>query len=216
MLKVAVAGLQEETKNYVAALKALGTEPVVTLEAEGTEGFAGLLLPGGGDIDPELFGAENEGSTDIDRELDEKQLAIARMFVEAKKPVLGICKGHQIINVLFGGGIIQDIGSAARHSRVNGSDSVHESTCEAGSILHELYGSVYFTNSAHHQGLSEIGEGLRAISHSDDGVVEAVAHETLPVIGLQWHPERMCFAHRRVDTVDGAKILEHFVSLMEG
>jgi len=215
LLKIAIAGLLEETKCYVAAIMALGAEPVVTLQIDDVNDFDALVLPGGGDIDPELFGACDEGSEDINRELDEKQISIARMFIDAEKPVLGICKGHQVINVVFGGGIIQDLQNSKPHLRINSVDSVHESTAAPGSILEALYGKTYCTNSAHHQGLGRIGEGLCVISHSFDGVVEAIVHERLPIIGLQWHPERMCFDCAREDTVDGALIIRHFLKLAE-
>ena len=215
MLKIAIAGLLEETKCYVAAIMALGAQPVVTLEIDNLDDFDALILPGGGDIAPELFGACDEGSEDINRELDEKQINIARMFINAEKPVLGICKGHQVINVVFGGGIIQDLQNSKPHLRINSIDSVHESSAVPGSILEELYGGTYCTNSAHHQGLGRIGEGLCVISHSFDGVVEAIVHERLPIIGLQWHPERMCFDYAREDTVDGSLIIKHFLGLIK-
>ena len=66
-------------------------------------------------------------------------------------------------------------------------------------------------NSAHHQGVDRLGEGLRVIQRSEDGVVEALVHERLPILCVQWHPERMCLDHRRPDTVDGGKLLESFV-----
>jgi putative glutamine amidotransferase len=202
-MKVAIAGLPEGVKNYVAALEGVGLEPVVTLDMGAACACDGLLLPGGGDIDPALFGQENQGSQGIDRELDEKQLALARRFLADKKPILGICKGHQILNVALGGTLIQDLATAPAH-RYNGQDSVHDCVSLEGSLLRRLYGRRYAVNSAHHQGLARLGQGLRVTSYAADGTVESVEHDTLPVLGVQFHPERMCFQKARPDTVDGA------------
>jgi putative glutamine amidotransferase len=206
-MKVAIGGLPEGVKNYVAALEGVGLEPVVTLDVSAACACAGLLLPGGGDIDPALFGQENQGSQDIDRLLDEKQLALARRFLADKKPVLGICKGHQILNVALGGTLIQDLATAPAH-RYNGQDSVHACVSLEGSLLRRLYGRRYAVNSAHHQGLARLGQGLRVTSYAADGTVESVEHDTLPVLGVQFHPERMCFQKARPDTVDGALLFQ--------
>ena len=213
MKKVAILGIEKNVKNYVAALTGTGLTPMVTLDPAEAALCDGLLLPGGGDIDPALFGAENDGSTDIDRPLDEAQLAAAGLFIQAEKPILGICKGHQIINVRFGGSIIQDLAVAAAHRYVE-KDSVHPVHAFPGSVLERLYGPRFSVNSAHHQGLGTIGKGLRATAFAPDGTVEAIEHDALPILGVQFHPERMCFAKARPDTVDGAAIFEYFKSLL--
>ena len=213
MKKIAVVGHEKDVKNYVAALTETGLAPVVTLDPAEAAQCHGLLLPGGGDIDPALFHAENEGSRDIDRPLDEVQLAVTGLFVQAGKPILGTCKGHQIINVWFGGGIIQDLTVAETHRYV-GQDSVHPIGCLPGSVLDRLYGPRFSVNSAHHQGLGAIGKDLRAVAFAPDGTVEAIEHDTLPILGLQFHPERMCFAKARPDTINGAAIFEYFKNLL--
>lgn len=213
-MKVAIAGTEKNVKYYIAALEGVGLEPVVTTDLTDSEGFAGLLLPGGGDIDPALFGEENRGSREVDRALDEKQLYMTGLFVRAKKPILGICKGHQVINVYFGGSVIQDLATAPAH-QYHGEDNIHPCVSLENTLLRRLYGPRYVTNSAHHQGLARIGEGLRVTSFAADGAVESIAHETLPILGLQWHPERMCFARARPDTVDGEPVFRYFQSLMD-
>ena len=91
MLKVAIAGILKDVPNYINAIKAVGLEPVVTLEADNIVEYAGLLLPGGGDIEPSIYGQDNNGSESINKELDKKQLRLFHLFNSAEKPILGIC-----------------------------------------------------------------------------------------------------------------------------
>ena len=95
-----------------------------------------------------------------------------------------------------------------------GKDQVHPTYTEKGSLLHTLYGENFPVNSAHHQGIAEPGEGLIVIQHAPDGVAEAIVHTSLPILGIQWHPERMCFARKRPDTPDGSLLLARFLSLI--
>jgi putative glutamine amidotransferase len=213
-MKVAIAGIEENVKNYIAAVTAVGLEPVVTTDPAQAMGFAGLLLPGGGDIDPALYGEENQGSRDIDRALDQAQLAMATAFIAAGRPILGICKGHQLLNVYLGGTIIQDLTTAPAHRYQEG-DAVHPCLSAPGSLLARLYGSRFAVNSTHHQGLGRLGTGLRVTAWAPDGTVEAMEHETLPLISVQFHPERMGFAKARPDTVDGGAIFETFKALLK-
>ncbi len=210
MRAAAIVGYADRVGNYIAALEAVGVEPVVTLDVERAADCAGLLLPGGGDMDPALFGQEDQGSQDIDRALDDIQLEVLDRFVRAGKPVLGICRGHQVLNVYFGGGLIQDLPTAASHIARPGADSVHRVRILPGTVLNGLYGPETAVNSAHHQGTAPMGRDLRAAAFAPDGVVEALEHVRLPVLGVQFHPERMAFAHARPDTADGAPIFGWF------
>ena len=103
MTKIAIPVLSEEWTNYIKALKGVGAEAVLISEVCDASDFDGLLLPGGGDISPALYHQENKGSNHIHEELDRLQLAMLDCFVKAEKPVLGICRGHQLLNVYFGG-----------------------------------------------------------------------------------------------------------------
>lgn len=213
-LRIAIPAEVQDIKNYLAALRALGAEPVqVTIDCDAAA-FDGLLLPGGVDVNPVRYGKENVGCAAISDELDEWQLTVMDRFVKLGKPVLGICRGHQVVNVYFGGTLIQHISSAARHARELGVsvDRAHLTHAEAGSFLAELYGTDFTVNSAHHQATDTVGEGLHAVQYSDDGVVEGAYHESLPVWSVQWHPERMCFARHRSDTVDGSLLLRFFLN----
>ena len=85
---------------------------------------------------------------------------------------------------------------------------------EAGSLLCQLYGPLFSVNSAHHQAVGVFGEGLQAAQYGPDFVVEALYHERLPVLGVQWHPERMCFSHAREDVEDGSKLLKYYLRML--
>ena len=210
MRTVAIPGYEKGVKNYVAALQAVDLAPVVTLDVQTAAACDGLLLPGGGDMDPVLFGQPDRGSRDIDRPLDEIQLAALDAFVRAERPVLGICRGHQVINVYFGGDLIQDLPTAGDHMAHDRADSLHAVRFRPGTLLHRLYGPEAVVNSAHHQGLGAMGKGLTATAEAPDGVIEAAEHESMPVLGVQFHPERIAFAFARPAAADGRRIFQWF------
>lgn len=213
MLHIAIAGTEEGAENFITALNALGASGAPALEVQDFSGYDGLILPGGADIDPELFGETNWGCRTIQRDRDLRQLEILKEFVDAKKPVLGVCKGHQLLNVYFGGTVCQHISQFPVH-QWNDADQAHMAHCTEGSFLHRLYGAEDFMiNSAHHQAIITPAACFTPIQWAQDGVLEAMIHNSLPILGLQWHPERMCCKHRRQDTVDGLPIFAHFLSL---
>lgn len=211
-LTAAVGGLWQRTGNYCLALRRLGVTPVVTLDTSLAASCDLLILPGGNDPDPSLFGEPWCGSRIVERALDLRQLALLTAFVRTRKPVLGICKGMQLINIWFGGSVIQDLSTRSLH-QYSGQDQVHGSAAAAGSWLAALYGTAFFVNSAHHQGIGLPGRELQIIQKAPDGVSEALVHEKLPIFGVQWHPERMAFSLRRSDTPDGKPVLEYLLRL---
>lgn len=199
--------------NYFAALEALGARGVkVPADADPGE-YDGLLLPGGGDVDPARYGQGMNGSEEPDPKLDTLQFTVTDRFFKAGKPILGICRGHQLLNVYFGGTLIQDLSAAGIHDWDKGrsADKVHLTRAEPGSWIAGLYGQDLYTNSAHHQAVDRLGSGLIVDQRSSDGVVEAMHHRCGYVYSVQWHPERMCFSHRREDTVDGSVVLNWFL-----
>lgn len=205
---IAIVGRAPDTINYENALHQLGAETITTLNPEEYERCAGLLLPGGGDITPAFFGQRNRGSRAIDTKLDIIQFQALELFAKKKKPVLGICKGLQIINVHFGGTIRQHLRSAERH-RWNGSDQFHyvyHINRERTDFFYQLYGSSAYVNSAHHQGIDKLGMELIPVCQAQDGIIEAVSHSTLPIIAVQWHPERIIAG-------GGAELLYYFLSI---
>ena len=200
--------------NYLAAIEAAGGTGEARYLPVPDLSYDGLLLTGGNDIDPSLFGQENRSSRGVDRARDEAELARLDAFLGANKPVLAICRGHQVVNVWLGGDLIQDLGPelVPFHQKEVG-DQVHLIRAAEGSLLHRLYGPVFPVNSSHHQGLGRLGRGLTASAWSEGGVVEAVEHDTLPLISVQFHPERMTGALARPDTVDGGEIFRAFLEL---
>lgn len=217
-MKIAIACGKTGWQNYSDALTGTGQEVEIVTCDRDISAFDGLLLPGGADLDPAWYGQEKTASVAIDRELDELQFALAKRFIAAGKPILGICRGHQLLNVCLGGTLTQHIPPAARHAREPGSaeDKVHGVYAPVSGIMRDLYGERYTVNSSHHQAVERTGEGMRVTLISDDGITEATEHEMLPILTVQFHPERMCFAHKRADTVDGELIFRRFVQMIGG
>lgn len=206
---VAIAGRTEHTHNYEEALRSLEIPFLTTLNAEESAQASHLLIPGGGDITPAFFGQQNNGSHNIDTELDILQIQALTLFMEQKKPVLGVCKGLQIINVHQGGSIIQNIDTADRH-KWTGQDQYHHvyhSALSRTDFFYQLYGSGTLVNSAHHQSVGELGRDLVCVCRAGDNVIEGISHKSLPVIAVQWHPERI------LDR-GGEQLLQYFVSTL--
>ncbi|MBD5132899.1 MAG: gamma-glutamyl-gamma-aminobutyrate hydrolase family protein [Clostridiales bacterium] len=204
-----------DAANYLAAIEAAGGMGEARYLPAPDLGYDGLLLTGGDDIDPALFGQENHGSVGIDQARDRAELALLDAFLGANKPVLAICRGHQVVNVWLGGDLIQDLGPELDpfHRQDEPGDRVHLVRAEEGSLLHRLYGPVFPVNSSHHQALGRLGRGLTVTVRSEGGVIEAVEHDSLPLISVQFHPERMTGEKARPDTVDGGAIFRAFLKL---
>ncbi len=215
MVHIAIAGTPEGAKNFISALHALGAEGSPVLEETDFSKYDGLILPGGADIDPELYGEENWGCKKIQRDRDLRQLEITKIFDEAGKPILGVCKGHQLLNIYFGAKMCQHIPEYEMHQWVE-ADQAHLSRCTPGCFLHEIYGRTEFSiNSAHHQAVIIPAEGFIPIQWAPDGILEAMVHDTRPILSLQWHPERMCVEHRRPDAVDGLPVFRYFLNMCQ-
>lgn len=200
--------------NYIDAITQLGGIPVGGYLPQTDDSCDGLVLCGGADIEPSYYGEENTASKGIDLARDRVEFALLEAFIDAGKPVFGVCRGCQLINVYFGGSLYQDIATAADHCSFQKHDLVHTVSATKGSVLQALYGDRFPVNSYHHQAVKTVGDGLEVTAKSDtDGVVEAFSHTSLPVFAVQWHPERLCFKKSREDAVDGAKLIAHFLEL---
>lgn len=164
----------------------------------------GLLIPGGGDIDPSYFSeAPHPTVRTVPGERTDFEFALLRAVMELKKPVFGICYGMQMINVALGGNLYQDIESELKdaidhrygsHSIEMIQDSgfrIQDSRFKDDALRFTLHASRYVVNSSHHQAVRKPGEGLEACAFSDDGIVEAFSLRGYPFLfAVQWHPER--------------------------
>jgi len=222
MKKIMIAGFvepDEKYENYVEAMKRLGAEPFLSLNIDDFDSADALILPGSRqDMNPKLWGAEDECSNDINDELDRIQWELMEKAVQLQKPVLGICRGMQFIDVFFGGTLIQDLPCAESHKAAEevGKDNYHDLAVVEGTILYELYGEETEANTRHHQGIGLVGEGLKVSAMWTDGfplVMEAVEHKTLPIIGVQWHPERMFLNGNESQKAAGEKLLRYWLQM---
>ena len=157
-----------------------------------------ILIPGGGDICPSLYGEEErEYTLSPNKDNDLFQMKAIEQALRLGKPILGICRGLQVLNVFFGGTLYQDIekqfgGDCFRHMQsAPGYNPTHFVTVEKGSFLSELLPERAKTNSFHHQAAGEC-PGLNVSAMSDDGWAEAVEGRDGFVLGVQWHPEYLC------------------------
>jgi putative glutamine amidotransferase len=158
----------------------------------------GVLLTGGGDINPATYGQDRHAEVSgVDDERDAYELALVREAYRRRIPTLAICRGLQIVNVAFGGTLVQDLPSE-RDAR--GHDQIGEAAWAAHSMvtirrdsqIAELLGEGdHGVNSIHHQAVDRLGEGLRVVGHALDGTIEAVEHKdtSWPMVAVQWHPE---------------------------
>ena len=158
----------------------------------------GLLMSGGVDINPRYYNQDFlEGMKLVSPERDRHEWIILEEFLPTNKPILGVCRGMQMINVFNGGTLHQDIKNMTEHTLKHIQDylpelEVHKINIHNNSILSDLFGEELVTNSFHHQALDKIGEGLKVVATTNDGIVEAIeSKEERFLLGVQWHPEMM-------------------------
>lgn len=186
----------QKVKPYEEALRAGGAQAITVL-TEGSvtlEGFDGLLLTGGTDVNPTLYGEAAQAETQQpDEERDAVELALIDEAIRKDLPILAICRGMQVLNVQQGGTLIQHLASTERHRKVqNKAEPVHEVTIEPDSLLARIAASERWrVNSRHHQAVGKVGAGLRVSARdSEDGTLEALERpDTRFVVAVQWHPE---------------------------
>ena len=216
-LRIQVSGDAGHMDNYCAALRSIGGEPLAGYCPAPNPNCDGLLLCGGGDIESIRYGQPNRGSQPPDQARDKAELELFQAFFQAGKPILGICRGMQLINVALGGTLIQDLPQEQGVFHSGGkTDMVHPLRALEGSVLHRLYGPVLPVNSSHHQAVDTLGRGLRAIAWAESGFAEAIDFPGRPLLGVQFHPERMAFGRHRLDTVDGAAVFRWFLGVCQG
>ncbi|MQA92162.1 MAG: gamma-glutamyl-gamma-aminobutyrate hydrolase family protein [Gemmatimonas sp.] len=191
--------------NYLLTLQLAGLTPVLVTPAHDTkaisqliDGCAGLVLSGGDDIDPSRYGRDpipELGPVNPPRDVAECRAIAAA--VGRDLPILGICRGHQMLNVYFGGSLCQDIATefrdAVSHDQMTPWGAHHhEVTVHPDSRLAKALGGNRFEiNSYHHQAILDVADGLDVTARADDGLIEAVeSRHHRWIVGVQWHPER--------------------------
>lgn len=187
-----------KVKPYETAVRAGGAEPVAALVSlpVSLDGFAGLLLMGGDDVNPSRYGEAAQAETDPpDDERDGVELALIHEAIEMNLPILAICRGLQILNVYHGGTLIQHLSSVERHHHIqnaNKAEPVHEVVIEPDTLIASIAGTSHWqVNSRHHQAVKKMGAGLRTSARdAQDGTLEALEQPDKPfIIAVQWHPE---------------------------
>jgi len=193
--------------DYAEALAAAGALPLVVpnaplVPASVADRMDGLVLTGGGDVDPALFkdrpGAVDALALGIDRPRDDLETALIRAAVTDDTPILAICRGMQILNVALGGTLYIDLptevgGEVPHRSSDRSRDGVHAVEIEEDTLLRRIAGAGSLAvNSTHHQAVRDLGEGLRVSARAEDGVIEGVELRDHPFcVGIQFHPERL-------------------------
>jgi len=195
-----ISGRYVVNANYVEALKRAKAEAVVILPYSDLEGVIktlnGILIPGGGDVDPTLYDEENTLSEGIDHETDTLDMALIHLAQKHHLEIFGICRGLQIINVALKGSLIQDIQSKISSSIDHNYSDTHKAPTKGHMIkvtehsrLASLLPQEIIVNSYHHQAIKKLAKGLLVSAMSEDGIIEAFEGENL--LAVQWHPERM-------------------------
>ena len=189
---------------YTRAIEAAGGVPLLlpyTASGALLERFStlcdGFLFTGGADIHPARFGERiSPACGEICPPRDEVELTAFRYIYSSGKPILGICRGCQLLNVALGGTLVQDIqsaiGSAVSHRRERDGDPAptHRISISENTPLASIFGRSALVNSFHHQSVARLGEGLQVMATADDGVIEAVFSPRRRFLwGIQWHPE---------------------------
>lgn len=175
--------------------------PIDTDPADWVERLDAVVLTGGADVDPRRYGAENTASI-VEPSRDAFELALLAAAVDLSLPVLGICRGLQVLNVHAGGTLHQDVPPHARFDLAPAA-AAHEVEIRPGTELAGIYGERATVNSLHHQMVDRPGDGLVVAATSPDGGVEGLELPGADVIAVQWHPEMM-----RVDDPVFAWIVE--------
>ncbi len=166
-----------------------------------------LVLSGGQDISPKLYNEEFLPEVEVpDLKRDSFDMLLIKYAIKKKIPILGICRGMQIINVYFGGTLYQDLryNENIFLKHIQGLDSpstpVHKIKLQKGSFLGDNFGDELWVNSYHHQGIKELGEGLIISACSNDGLIEGIENKDGSfILGVQWHPEMMFSAGGNVE-----------------
>jgi putative glutamine amidotransferase len=190
---------------YVDCVAEAGGRPVMLPPADGPGASArsaellaqrldALVLVGGADVDPSRYGAQRDNATGAAHPWrDDNELALLGAFLESRRPVLGICRGTQILNSFLGGTLHQhlpDVTGSKDHQPLPGEFGEVRVLTEPGSVVASVMGEGFSVACSHHQAIDVLGTGLAVTARSEDGVIEAVELGSGFVVGVQWHPEQ--------------------------
>ena len=209
--------ITETYQTYSDAVCYAGGIPMITCgrcAEEMADLCDGLLITGGPDLEPEVYGEQPLNDTVKpmpERTAFEKPLFQA--FLDRGKPILGICRGCQFINAVMGGTLYQDLVEQKGWVHFN-AQIRHEVYAEEGSVLYRLFGPKFRTNSTHHQAVKDLAPGFHVTARSVEGIVEAYEHDTLPILATQFHPERLTGILWDDRTPDFRPWFEYFVELV--
>jgi putative glutamine amidotransferase len=211
---------------YTDGVLAAGAIPVMLIPTDDElidpvlDRIDGLIMTGGGDVSPEMYGDSDHGNlVNVDGERDRFEIALAKKALARKMPTFAICRGLQIVNVALGGTLVQDLPSergAEGHDVIGDFAYLPHSTvdlepgCRIAAIIGEGPQGV---NSLHHQAVDQLGDGLRVVGRADDGTIEAIEHDDpdWPMVAVQWHPEFL----RVRDHGASQTLFEAFVEMAE-
>ncbi|MCL2522525.1 MAG: type 1 glutamine amidotransferase [Erysipelotrichales bacterium] len=165
----------------------------------------GFIIAGGADIDPKYYNEEITLSTGIEEKMDLLDKAVYEFAVKNKKPLFGICRGLQVINVFAGGSLYQDLGikNEVHQDKPLG----HLINLEKNILFKDFKENKVQVNSYHHQAIKDLAPDYYIDATSEDNVIEAISHKTLPIVAFQWHPERD-------DTPINDYVFQYFISLL--
>lgn len=205
------------TWNYYEAIVRAGGMPILLPYCGDMDDYIemsdGLVLTGGYDIDPVFYNEEVKYNTvEITRVRDDLEKTLLDKWLKTGKPIFGICRGLQFLNIYFGGTLYQDI---PVECGVIHSDVVHKVVLEEGTWMRDLFDSAELvTNSHHHQGVKKLADDFIVAGRSEDGMVEAAIHKTLPIFATQFHPERMIGDWRPEEQTDMTVIFDKFMDMV--
>jgi len=204
MKRIGVTTSDTNFQNYPNWISGEGVEVVLlSYEQKNTQDFDscdGFVLTGGIDVQPAFYQNDRvdyPNTTVFNESRDLFEMQVFEYARQQNKPVLAICRGLQLVNIALGGNLIQDLqeNGFTNHRKGPDGDREHKIEVKPGTLLAQIAGVQHgFVNSAHHQGLDQIAEGLNVSAFSEDGVVEAIEYKDANkpfLLAVQWHPERM-------------------------
>lgn len=202
---------------YSRVIAEAGAVPFLTTEQcaeEMAEICDALVLSGGDDVCPCLYNEEILNDTvKPDPARTEYEVPLTKAFLAKGKPILTICRGFQLMNCMMGGNLYQDLVEQMGYVHMNGNIR-HDIFAEEGSRLYRIFGKQFKVNSTHHQAIRKLAPGFHVTARSIEGLIEGYEHDTLPIWGTQFHPERLTSKLYDGRTPDFAPYFKDFVDFV--